>query len=126
MKIEKVIPLFRNNDNHIFTNYVPISLLQQLKIILVKIYNTRLDAFIEKHCILNNSPYGFISNISISLVLLELTEEITSAMDNKKNYYWCFHRLFDTINHDLLLAKLSQYGIRAVANDWLTSYLQNC
>ena len=108
MKIEKVIPLFRNNDNHIFTNYRPISLLQQFKIILEKIYNTRLDAFIEKHCIINNSPYDFISNISISLVLLELTEEITSAMDNKKITIGVFidlKKAFDTIDHDLLLAK---------------------
>ena len=107
MKIEKVIPLFRNNDNHIFTNYRPISLLQQFKIILEKIY-TRLDAFIEKHCIVNNSPYDFISNISISLVLLELTEEITSAMDNKNITIGVFidlKKAFDTIDHDLLLAK---------------------
>ena len=34
-------------------------------------------------------------------------------------------KAFDTIDHDLLLAKLSHYGIRDVANDWLTNYLQN-
>ena len=52
---------------------------------------------------------------------------MTSALDNKKITIGVFidlKKAFDTIDHDLLLAKLS-YGIRGVANDWLTSYLQN-
>ena len=65
--------------------------------------------------------------MSTSLALLELTEEITSAFDKKK-YYWCFYRLkkaFDTIDHTFLLAKLRHYGVRGVANYWLSSYSEN-
>ena len=47
MKIAKVIPLFKSNDNHFFTNYIPISLLLQFSKILEKLYNTRLDAFTD-------------------------------------------------------------------------------
>ena len=39
-----------------------------------------------------------------------------------------FYRLkkaFDTIYHTLLLAELRHYGVRGVANDWLSSYLEN-
>ena len=37
-----------------------------------------------------------------------------------------FDIIYGELAHDLLLAKLSHYGIRDVANDWLTSYLHNC
>ena len=94
MKVAKVIPVFKGNGKQVFTNYIRISLLPQFsKISGKKLFNVRLDNFIERHSILSNSQYGFRPNMSKSLALLELTVDITSALDNKKKYYWCFYRL---------------------------------
>ena len=57
-----------------------------------------------------------------------MTEEITSALDKKKSTIGVFidlKKAFDTIDHTLLLEKLRHYGVRGVANDWLSSYLEN-
>ena len=34
-------------------------------------------------------------------------------------------KIFDTNNHDRLLAKLSQCGVRGIVNEWFQSYLRN-
>ena len=76
---------YAGTPRDVFTNFRPISRLPQFSKILEKLFNVRLDNFIERHSILSNSQYGFIPNMSTSLTLLELTEEITSALDKKKS-----------------------------------------
>ena len=33
-------------------------------------------------------------------------------------------KVFDTVDHDILLTKLDHYGIRELSNDWFRSYLK--
>lgn len=114
MKIAKVIPLFTNGNKHNFTNYRPISLLPQFSKILEKIFNTRLKKMVEKYKLINESQYGFRSKRSTSMAIIDATEELSNALDNKKIIIGIFidlKKAFDTINHAILLKKLERYGI---------------
>ena len=94
--------------------------------ILEKLYADKLDKFISTFKILNNSQYGFRSNCSTSMALMELLEEITNSIDNKKSTIGVFidlKKAFDTINHGILIKKLEHYGIRGTSNSWIKSYL---
>ena len=82
MKIARVIPLFKTGNTKEFSNYRPISLLPQFSKILDKLYHSRLITFIDSNQILYKSQYGFRKEMSTSLAIIELVEEITNSLDN--------------------------------------------
>ena len=70
----------------------------------------------------------FQKNMSTSMAIIELVENITTAMDNGKFTIGVFINLkkaFDTVDHSILVTELDHYGIRGVAKQWLSSYLEN-
>ena len=46
-------------------------------------------------------------------------------MNSNGNLSNDLQKAFDTVDHQTLLAKLNNYGIREVLNDWFTSYMPN-
>ena len=54
--------------------------------------------------------------------------KISHTIDNKEYTIGVFldlSKVFDTVNHNILLHKLEHYGIRGVALDWFNNYLSN-
>lgn len=127
MKVAKVVPLYKDGDKHMFTNYRPISLLSQFSKVLEKNFVQKLDEFIEKKKqLLNESQYGFCSGRSTASATMNIVEDIVNATDNKKHTIGVFidlKKAFDTVDHSILLSKLKLYGVRGIVLDWLSSYL---
>lgn len=95
MKTAKVIPLYKTGNKHIFMNYRPVSLLPQFSKILEKLFNNRLEKFIEKHKLLNEGQYGFRSGRSTSMAIIDAVEEITNSLDQKKKKNNCIGVFID-------------------------------
>lgn len=128
MKIAKVIPIYKSGDKHLFSNYRPISLLSQFSKIVEKVFAKRLNDFISKHNILCEQQYGFRTNRTTSHALIDFIEQITNATERHEYTVGIFldlQKAFDTIDHKILLSKLQKYGIRGLAHEWLTSYLED-
>jgi len=128
LKIAKVIPVFKKGDKTNPSNYRPISLLSIFDKILEKLMYKRLYSFLNKNSILYQYQFGFRRHHSTSLALLELTDSLYSHLDTHDmviGMYFDLQKAFDTVDHNILLRKLYNYGIRGIVHDWFRNYLSN-
>ena len=128
MKKADVIPLFKNKERYLVTNYRPISLLVTISKLLEKVVYTRTYKFLCYTNQLYQSQYGFRSGFSCENAICELVGRITKHKEKKESSIGVFidlSKAFDTLNHSMLLKKMEKYGIRGLTLDWYTSYLTN-
>ena len=128
LKIAKITPIFKKNENFLFENYRPISLLPSISKIFERIIFNQLHNYFETNNLYYNSQYGFRQKHSTELALLELIDRITLEMDKGNtplNIYIDLSKAFDTIDHKTLLYKLNFYGVRNKALELFQSYLKD-
>ena len=72
--------------------------------------------------------FGFRKNHSTSHAIITLVERVSKALDTGKYGVGVFldlKKTFDTVDHNILLAKLKQYGIRGYTHSWFESNISN-
>jgi hypothetical protein len=78
-----VIPLFKNGDKSLPSNYRPVSLLSCVSKIFEKIVFKNIFNHLHKNKLLCKFQSGFIPGLSITHQLLEIYHTILTALDSK-------------------------------------------
>ena len=97
------------------SNYRPISLLSNLNKILQKLMFMRVHSFLDKENIIYKQQFGVRPKHSTTHAIISITEKIREALDKGKFACGVFvdlQKAFDTVNHEVVLKRLYQYGIR--------------
>ena len=130
MKVAKITPLFKSGEPDIVSNYRLISVLPVFSKPLERIMYNRVYSHITKHLLLYEKQFGFQKQCSTehAMFMLQLTKEIYESFDNRKFTLGVFvdlSKAFDTVNHEILISKLSYYGIQSTYINWFKSCLTN-
>jgi exonuclease III len=128
MKMSTVTPIFKQGNKTDPTNYRPISILPYFSKLLEKVMYHRLYDYIVKRNILYPFQHGFRSGHSTVMSLLNIQDKVTQAIDNNEYSIGIFldlSKAFDTVDHNILLKKLENYGVRGVPLSWFKDYLNN-
>ena len=126
LKLADVTPVFKNMDPLDKTDYRPVIVLPPVS----KVFKKLMQKQINEHMKNKLSPYlcGYRKGFSTQYALLSLIERSKKILDEKGfggAVLMDSTKAFDTLNHELLIAKLSAYGFNNESLKLIRSYLTN-
>ena len=128
LKVGKITPIFKKGDPQLFDNYRPISMLPIFGKVFEKLIYSRLYSFLISKNLIYDKQFGFRKKHSTAHAVSYSVNKIIEEIEKKNHVIGIFidlSKAFDTIDHNKLLVKLENYGIRGICFDLLKSYLIN-
>lgn len=116
------LPKCSNPEN--VKDFRPISILPVLSKVFEKVVYNQTVQFIDS----DKYQSGFKAKHGTNTALLKITEDIRKASDNNNVTILAlldFSKAFDSINHDILIAKLKSLNFSPSATAWFQSYLSD-
>ena len=126
LKLADITPIFKSGDRTTKKNYRPVSILNIISKLFEKLMNKQFVNYIDQH--LSQHLCGYRKGYSTQYALLSLIEKWKKSRDENgfsAAILMDLSKAFDTINHELLIAKLHSYGVDSNALKLFWSYLSN-
>ena len=127
-KSARVTPLFKKGKVEDLDSYRPISVLPIVSKLLERAVHTQLGEYLKEHNILSPYQCGFRKAHSTEFAALSLADTIRRNIEQGQltgALFIDFRKAFDSIDHSVLLNKLSALGIVDHELVWFEDYLHN-
>ena len=128
LKIAKVSPVYKKDEEFLLTNYRPMSVLLCFSKLLERIMYNRLFKYLSENSIFYKKQFGFQTSHSTEYAILLLVNQLYQSFDESKFTLEIFidlSKALDTVDHKILTKKLELYGIKDCSLRWFESYLSN-
>ena len=123
-----VTPIFKEGEKGDVSNYRPISILCTVARVFENLLCNQLHQYLVQHNVLCSDQWGFRSLHSTVLALIDCTDNWNLNIDKGKinsTILLDIKKAFDTIDHDILLQKLSHCGVTNLEFNFFRSYLHD-
>ena len=127
LKYADITPIFKKLESILRENYRPVSILPVVSKIFERLMQSQIKTYIDKYL----SPFlcgyrkGYNAQYALT-AMIEKWKEYLDKTDGKAGAILMdLSKAFDTINHELLIAKLEAYGFGECALNITLDYLSN-
>lgn len=128
LKHAKVKILFKTGNPAEINNYRPISILSVFSKVYEKIMKKRLVKHLQNNNLIHQSQFGFQKSSNTTSAASGLVNDLICGLNDKKKVACIFvdvKKAFDCLNHEILIKKIYEIGLRGRALALIKDYLNN-
>ena len=128
LKTAKVTAINKAGDSNDISNYKLMSILPCFSKVLESVMYNRLYKYLKENNIIYKKQFGFQRGYSSNDAIAKLVNKMFDSFEKEQFSLKVFidlSKVFDTVDHFVLLKKLNHYGITEKSLAWFESNLTN-
>ena len=127
-KLQTITPVHKKGSKALPENYRPISLTSHIIKVFERVLRKKIVQYLEKNKIICRNQHGFRKGRSCLTQLLNHIDRILRNFIESNDtdcIYLDYAKAFDKVDHEILLNKIKDIGIRGKIHTWLQDYLKD-
>ena len=123
-----ITPLHKGGPKCFAVNYRPVALTNHLNKIFERVLRKKIVLYLEENNLMNETQHGFRTGRSTITQLLNYYDSIMTMLEegcSVDSIYLDFSKAFDKVDHNILLAKITNLGIGGKIHAWIATFLKH-